>query len=161
MKRFIISIPLALAIVMLVNYLQEITYSNYKKGININISDTTGGLICDATLDNPGTYVSDDGWAYFIITVKNYDADNTISDVPVAYSLDITNASGFDALYRVSTGSEVGLFSSSVTTNRHTFTNTSKQTRDYMVEVKTNGSSAEDVQFNVNLNCYQVAENEE
>ena len=156
MKRFIISIPIVIAVVMLVNYLQEITYSNYKRGISVNILDTTGGLVCDATLDNPGTYVSDDGWAYFIITARNYDGDNNISDVPAAYSLDITNATGSNALYRVSTGNEVGLFSSSVTTNTYQFVGGTQQTKDFIVEVKTEGQDAEDVNFNISLNCYQI-----
>lgn len=157
MKRFIISIPIVIATVMLVNFLQDITYSNYKKGINVNIFDTTGGLICDASLDNPGTYVSDDGWSYFILTVRNYDNNGTVSDVPVEYSLDITNATGSNALYRYSTGSDVGTFANSVTTNRYQFTPGSMQTRDFIVEVKTNGQDAEDVDFNINLNCYQIA----
>lgn len=157
MKRFIISIPIVILVVMLVTYLQDKTYSNYKKGIAVNITDTTGGLICDASLDNPGTYVSEDGWAYFVVTAKNYDSNNTISDVPLEYNLDITNAEGTNALYKVSTGSDIGIFASSVTTNNYQFTNSSMQTRNFIVEVKTNGQYAEDVDFNINLNCYQIA----
>lgn len=157
MKRFLISIPIVIFIVMLVTYLQDKTYSNYKKGIVVNITDTTGGLICDASLDNPGTYVSDDGWAYFIVTAKNYDINNNVSDVPVEYNLNITNAEGSNALYKVSTESDIGIFASSVTTNNYQFTNNSMQTRNFIVEVKTNGQEAEDVDFNINFNCYQIA----
>lgn len=157
MKRFIISIPIVIAVVMLVNYLQEITYSNYKRGINVNVLDTTGRLVCDAILDNPGTYVSDDGWAYFIITARNYDGNGNVSDVPIGYSLDITNATGSNALYKVSTGSDVGSFASSVTTNTYQFTGGTQQTKDFIVEVKTNGQEAEDVDFNISLNCYQIS----
>ena len=157
MKRFIVSIPIVILVIMLVTYLQDKTFSNYKKGITINISDTTGGLICDASLDNPGTYVSDEGWAYFIVTAKNYDISNNISNVPVEYNLDITNASGSNALYKVSTGSDIGIFASSVTTNNYQFTTNSMQARNFIVEVKTDGQDAEDVDFNINLNCYQIA----
>ena len=157
MKRFLVSIPIVVLIVMLVNFLEDKTYSNYKKGINVNINDTTGKMVCDSTLDNPGTYVSNDGWAYFIVTVKNYDTEDVTSDVPVEYNINVTNAEGSDALYRISTGTDVGTFADDTTSQNYQFTTGSKQTREFMVEVKTTGQAAEDVDFNVDLNCYQVS----
>ena len=156
MKRFLFSIPILVIVIVLVTFLQDNTYSKYKKGITVNVNDTTGGLICDATLDNPGTYVSDDGWAYFIVTAKNYDTNDVVSDVPIEFNLDITNADGSSALYRYSTGEDVGTFASSVTTNNYEFAAKTKQSRNFMVEVKTDGSSAEDVDFKVDLNCSQI-----
>ena len=121
MKKYLIGIPIVVIVVSLVTFLQNRTYSNYKKGITVNISDTTGGLICNADLDNPGTYVSEDGWAYFIINVKNYDNNDVVSGVPVEYYLDITNSSGSNALYRYSTVGDIGSFSNSITTNNYQF----------------------------------------
>ena len=160
MKRFLISIPIVIAIVMLVNFLEDKTYAKYKKGINVNINDTTGKLVCDATLDNPGTYVSDDGWAYFKVIVKNYntvDDNNVVTDVPVEYYLDITNANSSYALYRVTYNNTTGSFGSNISTTHTTFAPGVAQTHEYIVEVKTTSQSAEDVDFNVDLNCYQVS----
>lgn len=160
MKRFIISIPIVIAVVLLVTFLQDKTYSKYKKRINVNITDTTGNLICDAELDNPGTYVSEDGWAYFIVIVKNYDNKTLhadVTDVPFEYNLEVTNADGSSALYRYSTGSDVGIFASTSTTANYQFTETSRQTKEFVFEVKTTNQNAEDVDFVINLNCYQIA----
>ena len=42
-------------------------------------------------------------------------------------------------------------------TNTYQFTGGTQQTKDFIVEVKTNGQEAEDVDFNISLNCYQIS----
>ena len=156
MKRFLISIPILIITVTIVTLLEGSSYSNYKKGMNVNINNKTGKLLCDATLDNPGNYVSADGWAYFKITAVNYDSNN-VSDVPVEFNLNIRNATGSSATYRVSTGSDVGTFGNNITTSNYQFEANTRQSRDFIIEVKTNSQNAEDIDFNVDFNCYQVA----
>ena len=156
MKKIIISVFAVVIVITIVIFLQNKTYSKYKKGININIQDKTGSLVCDASLDNPGTYVSDDGWAYFIVTVKNYDSDDKVSEVPVEYNINVKNATGSNATYRYSTdGSETSNFSDNLITNNYNFTTNSKQTRDIIVEVKTSSTYSEDIDFDIDVNCYQ------
>ena len=155
--RILLGVLIVMLTVMLVQFLEDKTYSNYKRGINVNINDTTGKLVCDAELDNPGTYVSNDGWAYFKVIVKNYDTNDVITDVPVEYNLVVKNVNGSGALYRVSTGSDVGTFGSTITTSNYQFTPGTKQTKEFIIEVKTEGQAAEDVDFDVDLNCYQIS----
>ena len=159
MKKFIVSVSIIAIVIMLVTFLQDNTYSKFKKGININITDTTGKLVCDATLDNPGTYVSDDGWAYFKVIVKNYDSNDVITDVPVEYYLDIKNSNGSNALYRVTTADETSIFMSPLTTSNYLFAAGEKQTNEFIIEVKTGAEDAEDVDFDVDLTCRQVSKN--
>ena len=158
MKRFLISIPLVIVIVMFVTILSnsfEKTYSNYKKNVNININDTTGNLVCDATLDNPGTYVSDDGWAYFRIIIKNYNSEK-ISEVPVEYNVNITSTNNANAYYRYSIDDYTSEFASSILTNNYQLAADSQQTKEIIVEVKTDSKASDNVGFNVDVNCYQT-----
>ena len=76
------------------------TYSRYKKDIDVNVTTTSADMICDATIDNPGTYISNDGWAYFKVIVKNYDTSGNITKVPIQYNLTVSNQTGSTALYR-------------------------------------------------------------
>ena len=66
------------------------TYSRYNKNVNVNVSTTSAKMICDATIDNPGTYISNDGWAYFKVIVKNYDTSGNITQVPIQYNLTVS-----------------------------------------------------------------------
>lgn len=158
-KRLITaSILLVFAIIPTLIYV-NVSYSKYKKGVNITTSTTTAELICDATLDNPGTYVSDKGFAYFKVIVKNYDTSNNITKVPMEYNLNITNQDGSDALYRYhDANSNTGGFLASVTTGNYLFSTSSKQSQEFIVEVRTDSTSIEEVDFSVNLSCYQIAE---
>lgn len=158
-KRLITaSILLVFAIIPTLIYVNE-SYSKYKKGVNITTSTTTAELICDATLDNPGTYVSDKGFAYFKVIAKNYDSNNNITKVPIEYHLNITNQEGYEASYRYLDASGYkSSFLQDQTTNDYTFSTTSKQSQEFIVEVRTDSTSIEEVDFSVNLSCYQIAE---
>ena len=154
MKRFLISIPLAILIVMFVGAFDK-SYSNYKKKVNININDKTGNLVCDASLDNPGTYVSDDGWAYFKVTIKNFNNEK-ITEVPLEYNLNITSVNNSNAYYRYSIDNYTSEFSPSIITNNYQLPAGTEQTKEIIVEVKTDSNNSSDIDFNVDVNCYQT-----
>lgn len=155
MKKVIILI--LLIVISIFPFLNNKTYSKYKKNINVNINTDSANLICDAEIDNPGTYISTDGWAYFKIIVKNYNTNNIITQVPIQYNLNITNQDGSSAFYRyLDANGNTGDFLSSITTRNYSFTPGSKQSQVINIEVKTNSMISEDVDFKVDLNCYQV-----
>lgn len=134
------------------------TYSRYNKNVNVNVSTTSAKMICDATIDNPGTYISNDGWAYFKVIVKNYDTSGNITQVPIQYNLTVSNQAGSTALYRyLDASGNSNTFSSSFTTRNYIFQPGSQQTQTINIEVRTDSMTSEDVDFNVDLNCYQVA----
>ena len=158
MKRFLISIPLLIIIVSFVTFLEDAfngAYSKYKKDVSININDTTGKLVCDATLDNDDTYLSDAGYAYFKVIVKNFDTEKT-SQVPVEFNLNITNDTGSNAMYRYSIDDYTSGFASSIITSNYQMAAGSQQTAEYIVEVKTEQNESSDVDFNIEVNCYQT-----
>ena len=114
-------------------------------------------MICDATIDNPGTYISNDGWAYFKVIVKNYDTSGNITKVPIQYNLTVSNQTGSTALYRyLDAAGNSNSFINTFTTRNYTFTTGSQQSQVINIEVRTDSMTSEDVDFAVDLNCYQI-----
>ena len=133
------------------------TYSRYKKDIDVNVTTTSADMICDATIDNPGTYISNDGWAYFKVIVKNYDTSGNITKVPIQYNLTVSNQIGSTALYRyLDAAGNSNSFINTFTTRNYTFTTGSQQSQVINIEVRTDSMTSEDVDFAVDLNCYQI-----
>ena len=83
MKRRILLLILATLFLIFISIRE--TYSEYKEDMNIKINSTAADFICDAEIDNPGTYISNEGWAYFKVIIKNYDNNDNITKVPVQY----------------------------------------------------------------------------
>jgi len=135
------------------------TYSRYNKQVNVNVSGTSADIKCDATIDNPGTYISDNGYAYFRIIVKNYDTNENITTVPIQYNLTVSNQEGSTATYRyLDAAGNSNEFASTFTTRNYTFQNVAQQSQVINIEVKTDSATSEDVDFTVDLNCYQMAQ---
>ena len=133
------------------------TYSRYKKDIDVNITTTSANMICDATIDNPGTYISNDGWVYFKVIVKNYNTSGTITQIPIQYNLTVSNQTGSNAVYRYLDGAgNSNNFEGTFTTRNYSFTTGTQQSQVINVEVKTDSMTSEDVDFKVDLNCFQV-----
>ena len=134
------------------------TYSKYNKSVNINVSTTSAQMVCDATVDNPGTYISNDGWAYFKVIVKNYDVNGNITQVPIQYNLTVSNQTGSTALYRyLDASGNSNTFASTFTTRNYIFQSNTQQSQVINIEVRTDSMTSENVDFAVDLNCYQVA----
>lgn len=132
------------------------TYSRYIKNVSVNVSTTSSDIICDATIDNPGTYISDDGWAYFKVIVKNYDTNNNITKLPVQYYLNVYNQEGYSATYRYL--DELGYtneFGSNIVTKNYHFEPNTQDSHVINIEVKTSSLTSENVNFIVDLICSQ------
>jgi len=154
-KIFILSFILVAFV--FVSYVPDKTFSRYTKNGGVNITTTSANMICDATIDNPGTYISNDGWAYFKVIVKNYNTSGTITQVPMQYNLTISNQTGSNAVYRYLDGAgNSNNFEGTFTTRNYSFTTGTQQSQVINVEVKTDSMTSEDVDFKVDLNCFQV-----
>lgn len=154
-KIFILSFILVAFV--FVSYVPDKTFSRYTKNGGVNITTTSANMICDATIDNPGTYISNDGWAYFKVVVKNYNTSGTITQVPMQYNLTISNQTGSNAVYRYLDGAgNSNNFEGTFTTRNYSFTTGTQQSQVINVEVKTDSMTSEDVDFKVDLNCFQV-----
>ena len=158
MKKKVLLLFFVVAIFVLFNYISfNQTFSRYKKEINVNVTTTSADMICDATIDNPGTYISNDGWAYFKVIVKNYNTSGNITKVPIQYTLTVSNQTGSTALYRyLDASGNLSNFSSIITTGNYVFQSGTQQSQSINIEVRTDSTTSEDVDFVVDLNCYQV-----
>ena len=158
MKKIkIIILSFILVAFVFVSYVPDKTFSRYTKNGGVNITTTSANMICDATIDNPGTYISNDGWAYFKVVVKNYNTSGTITQVPMQYNLTISNQTGSNAVYRYLDGAgNSNNFEGTFTTRNYSFTTGTQQSQVINVEVKTDSMTSEDVDFKVDLNCFQV-----
>lgn len=156
-KMFIILSVFVILIFVSTNTLSNNTYSNYKKEFNIDINSHSANLICDAKIDNPGTYISKDGWAYFKVVVKNYDSNDNISKVPIKYNVTITNENDSNAVYRyLDENGNSNDFASTIITHDYIFSANTKQNQVINIEVKTDSMKSEEVDFKVDVNCYQT-----
>lgn len=133
------------------------TYSKYKKKIDVEVNTNTANLICDAEIDNPGTYISTDGWAYFKVIVKNYDANKKVSQSPIQYKVNVTNKDGSSAVFRYldEGGYSNDTFVSDLTTKNYKFSADEAQDQEINIEVKTDSMASEKVDFKVSVDCYQ------
>lgn len=159
MKKKIILLFLVMAIFALIGFPNITkTYSKYNKNINVNVTTTSADMICDATIDNPGTYISNDGWVYFKVIVKNYDTSGNITKVPIQYNLTVSNQTGSTALYRyLDANGNSNTFASTFTTINYVFQPGSRQSQVINIEVRTDSMTSVNVDFAVDLNCFQVA----
>lgn len=83
------------------------SYAIYRKGVEINVSTTTGRIMVDVELDNPGTYVSEEGNAYFYVNIKNYNSEGTLTDVRYSCDVEIKNQSASSGYYKYKYQSEL------------------------------------------------------
>ena len=133
------------------------SYAKYQNDIDVNVTTTTADMICDATVDNPGTYISSDGWAYFKVTVKNYDTSGNVTKVPIQYNLTVSNQNGSTAYYRyLDASGNSNSFANTFTTRNYTFAPNTQQSQVINIEVRTDSAMSEDVDFAVDVNCYQT-----
>lgn len=152
----ILSIFIIIAFIS-INSFSTSTYSNYKKEFNVDVNTHSEDIICNVEIDNPNTYISKDGWAYFKVIVKNYDEDNNITKVPIKYNVAVTNEKESNASYRyLDSFGNKNDFSKELITQDYTFKADEKKEQTINIEVKTNSMKSEQVNFKVDVNCYQT-----
>ena len=95
-KTITILVLLVLAGVFTIGF----SFAIYRKGVEINVTTGTGKIMVDVELDNPGTYVSQDGNAYFNINIKNYNSEGILTDVKYACDVTIKNQNSSNGYYK-------------------------------------------------------------
>lgn len=150
---------LGILIIMFISIIGKDTYSKYKASFTVNVNTTSAEMICDAEVDNPGTYFSTDGWAYFKIIVKNYDSNNNITKVPIQYRVKVSNKNGSNAYYKYfDQYGNTNDFVEQFTTRNYKFSESAMQSHVINVEVKTDSLNSESVGFNVDVDCFQIGQ---
>lgn len=138
------------------------TNARYKSNIQVNINDTTGTLKGDASVTGTGN--TSEGYSYFDVTVRNYDANNNISEAYIKYNLEITNADNASVVgkYRWTDASNEsnGVFEELTTTNDYYFGISNMESQVIRIEVKPPVFENTDIDYKVTVNFYQVSSSE-
>lgn len=155
-KRFGFFIGFYSVIVVAVTFvIMKNSYARYVANMDINVTSKTGEMICDLEVDN-NSYI-ENNVPYFIITIKNYNANGDITATDVEYTLNVTNEDGSNGLfYYISEddGSSSNDYMPSLTIQNLSF-NKNKTTKKFKVFVKVQSSQHETVNFNVSLDAVQ------
>lgn len=136
------------------------SFANYTSNKEVYIESTSGNLICDVEIDNPGTYYSSSGYAYFRLIVKNYDANGNITEVPIRYTITVENQSGSLGYYKYldESGYSSDSFESTMTTRNYTFGTSAKEEQVINIEIKSDSDVSEQIDFLTKLYCVQGTE---
>lgn len=145
----------SVAVVTITFIVMKTSYARYVSNMNINVTSTTGEMICDLEVDNNSYF--ENNIPYFIITIKNYNSNNEVTSTDIEYVLTITNETNSNGLFYYideDDGSTNGEYESSLTISNLTF-DKNKSSKRIKVFVKVQSSQHETVNFNVNLNAVQ------
>lgn len=78
------------------------SYALYQGKMNINITTTTGGIMCDIIVDTNDDYIENNE-PYFFITVNNFRENSgkiLLTATDISYNLVIENQNGSNGLFR-------------------------------------------------------------
>ena len=128
------------------------TYANYKSAVKVNVHGTSGKIECNASIDS-NSYVSDNGYAAFKVTVTNYNGSK-LTNVPFKYKLTVENNNSTVGNYRFDDSS----FSKKLVTDYKTFGASTEESEEFLIEVKADTNVAQTVNYKVTLDCYQINE---
>lgn len=135
-----------------------VSYAIYKGQMNVNITSTTGGLICDVVLDTNENYIENNE-SFFFVTVNNYKVENgktILTSTDVNYDLVIENKESSAGLFRYvdDLGNTNSTGESSITISDQ-YLGKTKSSRKYKVYVTTNTNLKTNVDFKVRLDAKQ------
>lgn len=130
------------------------SYARYTDNKQIKVKTTTGNIIVDATLDNPGTFTGD-GYSYFDIVLTNH-VNGNITKVPASCTLTV-NSNETDAQFRYvdKDGNGISDFVSEFTTRVYNFGNTTTENQTIRVEVKNETGEQQTLDIDAEVNCSQ------
>ncbi len=143
-KKLFISILLIFIVITLISSV----YAHFAMKINISVNGTSSNLICDAEIDST-SYKNEYGYAEFKVIVKNYNSNNEVSSAPYKYTLKVENNGETNALFGYENS-----FNENIVLNDEMNTST-ENTKEYKVQVKTDKSTSEKVDYKVTINCVQ------
>lgn len=148
---------------ILLSIFATVAYAAYVNSIFVQYSAVSGEMICNANVEKDESYIIN-GIPYIIVTVKNYDENDNITSVDVEFSLTIKNKDGEhgtfiwqkineddNSKYDEGTSTYLG----QTTTNIYSFGNEKKEEKKFKIFIKSEQSSQEELDFDVELNSTQ------
>lgn len=148
---------------ILLSIFATVAYAAYVNSIFVQYSAVSGKMICNVNVEKNESYIIN-GIPYIIVTVKNYDENDNITSVDVEFSLTIKNKDGEhgtfiwqkineddNSKYDEGTSTYLG----QTTTNIYSFGNEKKEEKKFKVFIKSEQSSQEELNFDVELNSTQ------
>ena len=148
---------------ILLSIFATVAYAAYVNSIFVQYSAVSGEMICNINVEKNESYIIN-GIPYIIVTVKNYDENDNITSVDVEFSLTIKNKDGEhgtfiwqkineddNSKYDEGTSTYLG----QTTTNIYSFGNEKKEEKKFKIFIKSEQSSQEELDFDVELNSTQ------
>lgn len=148
---------------ILLSIFATVVYAAYVNSIFVQYTAVSGEMICNVNVEKNESYIIN-GIPYIIVTVKNYDENDNITSVDVEFSLTIKNKDGEhgtfiwqkineddNSKYDEGTSTYLG----QTTTNIYSFGNEKKEEKKFKVFIKSEQSSQEELNFDVELNSTQ------
>lgn len=146
-KKHLIIYLLLVSIAIVIGYK---TYSYYYGDLKVNVTSSGSNIVCDATISNvDSSEASKLGYTEFKVTVKNYDSSDNVSNESFSYTLSITNQDGSNGVFGYN-----NTFSTPLEIN-DTLSSSTKDEKEYIIQVKSNDGTSKTINYNVDLNCVQ------
>lgn len=151
-KKLILLVVLLFLIILLGD-----SYSKYFSSVKVNVSSTTGEMICNIKVDTSDTYI-ENNLAYFRVKVSNNDSGK-VTATDVDYKLIISNEAGSNGIFYYidslgNTSSDSEEYVESLTTPTYSF-GKEAETMEFKVFVKVPSGLKETVNFIVDLEAVQ------
>ena len=148
---------------ILLSIFATVAYAAYVNSIFVQYSAVSGEMICNVNVEKNESYIIN-GIPYIIVTVKNYDENDNITSVDVEFSLTIKNKDGEHGTFIWQKINEddnskydegISTYLGQTTTNIYSFGNEKKEEKKFKVFIKSEQSSQEELNFDVELNSTQ------
>ena len=148
---------------ILLSIFATVAYAAYVNSIFVQYSAVSGKMICNINVEKNESYIIN-GIPYIIVTVKNYDENDNITSVDVEFSLTIKNKDGEHGTFIWQKINEddnskydegISTYLGQTTTNIYSFGNEKKEEKKFKISIKSEQSSQEELNFDVELNSTQ------
>lgn len=148
---------------ILLSIFATVAYAAYVNSIFVQYSAVSGEMICNVNVEKNESYIIN-GIPYIIVTVKNYDENDNITSVDVEFSLTIKNKDGEHGTFIWQKINEddnskydegISTYLGQTTTNIYSFGNEKKEEKKFKIFIKSEQSSQEELNFDVELNSTQ------
>ena len=127
------------------------TYSYYISRFNVEVTSSSSNIICDADISEVNSNEKNKfGYSEFKVTVRNYDDSDVVTGENFNYTLSIINNDNSNGEFGYNNS-----FNSNLQLTGQ-MTNTSLDTNEYIIQVKSTSGLSENVSYKVLLNCTQT-----
>ena len=125
------------------------TYSLLCSITTIDVKSSSSNIVCDAEIT---TSTNKFGYSEFKIIVKNYNTANTITKLPFTYTINIEKNGTNNVFF--GTNNTFNQVNTPLTLSGE-ITSLTKETKEHLVQVKTDKVASEKVDYKVSVDCMQ------